>query len=71
MPTDIIDEESIYSDVKVIAESKTEYTVYNFRTNFAVARGVTSVEAALQIKKAYCDGYYDGQHEYQNNKASK
>ena len=68
MPTDCVDEESIYNDVKVIANSKTDYTVYNFRTNTTVASGVTNVDVALQIKKAYCDGYYDGQHEYQNNK---
>lgn len=69
MPTDILEEECIYNDVKVIANSKTDYTVYNFRTNFTVASCVTNVDVALQIKKAYCDGYYDGQHEYQNNKS--
>lgn len=67
MPTDIVDKGSIYNDVKVIANSKTDYTVYNFRTNITVASCVTSVDVALQIKKAYCDGYCDGQYECRNN----
>lgn len=71
MPTDILEEKNIYNDVKVIANSKTDYTVYNFRTNATVASGVTDVDVALKIKKAYCDGYCDGQYEYQNYKASK
>lgn len=70
MPTDCVDEPSIYSDVKVIVNSRTDYTVYNFRTNATVASGITNVDVALQIKKAYCDGYYDGQFEYRNTKAS-
>lgn len=69
MPTDIVEENSIYNDVKVIAESKNDYTVYNFRAKFTVASGITDVDVALKIKKAYCDGYYDGQHDNQHEKS--
>lgn len=63
MPTDIItNEESIYDQIVVIAVNKNDYKVYNLKTKSTLQFGIKDVETALQIKKAYCDGYYDGAH---------
>ena len=55
-------EESIYDQIVVIAVNKNDYKVYNLKTKNTLQFGIKDVETALQIKKAYCDGYYDASH---------
>ncbi len=61
MPIDIL-KKNIYDQIVVIAVNKNEYMVYNLETNNTIESGIKDVETALQIKKAYCDGFYDGTH---------
>lgn len=55
--------ESIYNRVKIMYdESKKEFGVMDITDNvWGTVATSNDLDTALKIKRAYCDGYYDGQ----------
>lgn len=57
---DIYGEYNIYDEVIIILQSDKTFSIKNCLTNSYIAAKIASADTALAIKKAYCDGYYDG-----------
>lgn len=55
---------NIYDKVKIIYDEKQKvFGVMDTSTNVWNTIGTSKdLEVVIQIKKAYCDGYYDGYH---------
>ena len=53
-------EEGIYANVVVMVNEEKVYKVYNIAEQHTIASGIEDVDTALAIRRAYCDGYYDG-----------
>lgn len=65
MPNELeFKDKSIYDDVIVVLTDSKDYKIINTRNNTTVNTiKVRDADTALAIKKAYCDGYYDGKHQ--------
>lgn len=63
---------NIYDNVKIILDWKTKkfdvVNMTNLQDWHRIAIGVENLETATAIHKAYCDGFYDGQHSSKENK---
>ena len=56
---------NIYNEVVVIAYGEHDFSVVRIKgeDRQTIESGINDLKVALAIKKAYCDGYYDGQRE--------
>ena len=56
---------NIYSEVVVIAYGEHDFSVVRIKEGQTqnIECGITDLKVALAIRKAYSDGYYDGQRE--------
>lgn len=56
---------SIYDEVVVIAYGEQNFSVVRIKgeERHNIECGISELKIALAIKKAYCDGYYDGKRE--------
>ena len=52
--------QTIYTLVVIYLDSDKTYRVYNTESRCTIGTGIKTPDEALAIKKAYCDGYYDG-----------
>lgn len=64
-PTENESQTNIYSEVVVICNNEREFSVVRIKEGQMqdIECGITDLKIALAIRKAYCDGYYDGQRE--------
>lgn len=59
---------NIYDAVIVVVNpTNKKYDVINTLSNAHIAINVSDVDTALAIRKAYCDGYYDGKRDQVND----
>ncbi len=58
--------ENIYYEIMIIyMESSNDFSIVDTSKEFRqLFMGIKDLETAKKIKRAYCDGYYDGIHDF-------